>query len=107
MVLEELLLRADSSGVVVGGVRHLAVGIGLDKDTMARALRRLRDEDVVSAEGPGRYRVDLTACHGISLLAAGDSPPAPRPAPRIAKPRRQAGRRATTEQGSLFDAAGT
>ncbi len=54
LVLEELLLRGDGRGWVGEGVRGLAAGLGLDKDTVARGLRRLRAAGLVSRCCPGR-----------------------------------------------------
>ncbi|MGH9058424.1 MAG: hypothetical protein ACRDZY_02750 [Acidimicrobiales bacterium] len=67
MVLEELLLRADPSGRVGDGVRAMGAGLGLDKDTAARALRRLRDVGLVERTAPVGYQVRLSACNGLIL----------------------------------------
>ncbi len=73
VVLEELLLRADPAGQVGEGVRGLAAGLGLDKDTVARGLRRLRAAGLVTVVVPAGYAVDMSACHGISVTFAGDA----------------------------------
>ena len=88
VVLEELLLRADPAGQVSDGVRGLAAGLGLDKDTVARGLRRLRAAGMVSPILPAGYAVEMSACHGISVTLASDAdqprphhPDRPAPAP--------------------------
>jgi hypothetical protein len=70
-VLEELVLRATEARVSCG-VRAIAVALGLDKDTVARALRRLRAAGLVELLGPGAYRVRVDRCHGLTLHSAGD-----------------------------------
>jgi hypothetical protein len=50
-VLEEMLLRSTAAGerrVARVSVRSVARSLGLAKDTAARAIRRLRDDDVVT-----------------------------------------------------------
>jgi DNA-binding transcriptional MocR family regulator len=65
-VLEELLLLSDATTVVNIGVRALAAGLSLNKDTVARAIGHLRDEGLVVAQtqalhagrfGAGRYQI--------------------------------------------------
>ena len=103
-VLEQLI--AHSHGPVercaaVASVRSLAADLGVSKDTVARALSRLRDAELVTAEqsrasaGPfttGSYRIDVPSCITVVEL----------PAPTVVKPRPLASR-ASVAQRSLFD----
>ena len=86
LVLEELALTADRSGVASTNARDLAAALGMSKDTAARALRRLiagafveRIEHRSLETGrfaPIAYRVDLAAA-GLEVEAARapDEPP--------------------------------
>jgi DNA-binding transcriptional MocR family regulator len=49
-VLEELVLLAGADSVVETDVRALAAGLSLNKDTVARALGRLRAEGLVAGD---------------------------------------------------------
>jgi hypothetical protein len=71
MVLEELCVRADSDGCVSIGVRRLAGDLGLDKDTVARALRYLRGIGLVDRSREGQYLVRAGGAvdTGMSLTA--------------------------------------
>lgn len=74
-VLEEMMQRSTGDGahvVAQVSIRSLASSLGLAKDTVARAVRRLRDLGVIHAEQPrsddgvfqaGSYRLDVpTIC---------------------------------------------
>jgi len=106
VVLEELL--AQSCGpvercVAATSVRSFAGDLGVSKDTVGRALARLRDAGVVTAVqsrastgtfAAGSYRIGVPAC--ITFV----EPPNPtavktRPRPRASRP--------ATVQRSLFD----
>lgn len=91
-VLEELVLNADAGSsettvLVPASVRALATELGLSKDTVAAALRRLANTGIVRREderesdsgrfGHSRYLVDLTST-GIGLVA-----PSPESQPRV------------------------
>jgi len=86
-VLEELLLLSDGTGVAETNVRAIAAALWLNKDTVARAIRRLRAEGVVVAQlqthdsrrfGGTRYEVaPVTGVRGEPV-----EPVPPRPAPR-------------------------
>ncbi len=86
-VLEELLLFSDGTGVADTSVRAIAGALSLNKDTVARAIRRLRAEGVVVAQlqthdsgrfGGTRYQIDP----GIGVQGEPvDEPFPPRPAP--------------------------
>jgi DNA-binding transcriptional ArsR family regulator len=82
-VLEELVLNADAGSseitiLVPASVRALASELGLSKDTVAAALRRLANAGIARREderesdsgrfGHSRYLVDLTST-GIGLAA--------------------------------------
>jgi DNA-binding transcriptional ArsR family regulator len=82
-VLEELVLNADAGSddltvLVPASVRALASEVGLSKDTVAAALRRLANAGLVRRQderesdsgrfGHSRYLVDLTST-GIGLAA--------------------------------------
>ena len=105
-VLEELLLLSDTTSGVNTGVRALAAGLSLNKDTVARAIVRLRDEGLVVAQsqalhagrfGAGRYQIGPLA--GVHCLDAEDSGPT-RPMPARTRPSH---RRRETTQLSLID----
>jgi hypothetical protein len=72
IVLEELLLCANDEGRLRFGVRTLAGSLGLDKDTVARALRRLRGAGLVELLNPGAYQVRVDRCYGLTLHPSGD-----------------------------------
>lgn len=83
-VLEELLLLAGPDSIVETNVRALAAGLSLNKDTVARALRRLQAEGLLAHEPqetdrgrfvPGRYRP--TPIPGLALLEAPLDPASP------------------------------
>jgi DNA-binding transcriptional ArsR family regulator len=71
LVLEELSIDASEDGVLSTNVRQLGAGLGLSKDTVARALRvliraglveRVDERDAGSGRfGPAVYRVDRAA----------------------------------------------
>jgi hypothetical protein len=88
-VLTALALDADWTGdsvLTVASVRSLAALLGLNKDTVARAVSRLRDAHLVVAESgcfePGVYRLDVPP---ELIRFTVDSAPAPahRRAPRF------------------------
>ena len=92
-VLEELVLVGAAEGAETS-VRSLATGLSLNKDTVARALGRLRAEGLVVAEpqgsragrfSTGRYRV--APVPGIQVLDQPTESPSPRPSRRPAPPR--------------------
>lgn len=75
VVLEEMMQRSTGDGdhvVAEVSIRSLAASLGLAKDTVARAVRRLRDLGVIHAEQPrsdsgvfqtGSYRLEApTVC---------------------------------------------
>ena len=75
VVLEEMMQRSTGDGdhvVAQVSIRSLASSLGLAKDTVSRAVRRLRDLDVIQAEQrrsdsgvfqTGSYRLDVpTVC---------------------------------------------
>ena len=77
-VLEEMMQCSTGDGdhvVAQVSIRSLAASLGLAKDTVARAVRRLRDLGVIQAEQPrfdsgvfqtGSYRLDVpTACLNV------------------------------------------
>ena len=91
-VLEELFLASDTTSVVEAGVRALGAGLSLNKDTVARAIARLRTEGLVVAQpqanhagrfGTGRYRIVPVA--GVHLLNADDPGPS-QPTPTRPRP---------------------
>jgi DNA-binding transcriptional ArsR family regulator len=82
-VLEELVLLAGADSVVETNVRALAAGLSLNKDTVARALGRLRAEGLVASDrqsneagrfGRGQYQTGPVP--GIHRLV--DDQPHPR-----------------------------
>jgi len=101
MVLEEMLEQSDSDGdadglVAAVSVRSLAGSLGVAKDTVHRATRRLRDLGVIEAHqtrtssgsfAAGGYRLSIpTACLSILDASNAGSPDhAPR-APRRSVP---------------------
>lgn len=91
-VLEELVLVGAAEGAETN-VRSLAAGLSLNKDTVARALSRLRAAGLVVAEpqgsvagrfAPGRYRV--APFPGLQVLDEGTKCPSSRPSRRPAPP---------------------
>lgn len=91
-VLEELVLVGAAEGAETN-VRSLAVGLSLNKDTVARALGRLRAAGLVVAEpqgsragrfATGRYRV--APFPGLQVLDERPECPSPRPSRRPAPP---------------------
>ena len=88
MVLEELLLRSTGPAdecVARVSVRALAASLGLAKDTVARAIRRLRDAGLVTVAqqrtvagifDTGTYRIAVPDC--ITLNAPTQSSRLPR-----------------------------
>lgn len=94
IVLEELLLRSNGTTaecVARVSVRSLAASLGLAKDTVARAIRRLRESGFVTVAqqrtdagvfATGTYVVALPA--GVTLVAL---------APAAQQPRARVGRR--------------
>ncbi len=114
-VLEELLLDATDGEpmVVETHVRRIADGVGISKDTAARALRRLIAHGVVTRRsardlrsgcfGHSVYVLHLEGIGGVVLVAgraAGDA--GTRVRPRRSGPRRP--RSIDGPQASLFDA---
>jgi DNA-binding transcriptional ArsR family regulator len=91
-VLEEVALDARPTGdhlVARTNVRRLATGLGISKDTAARALARLGDAGLVSRQNTRRqtgrfmawsYVVRLDETSGIAVLADDSCPMDPRPA---------------------------
>lgn len=91
-VLEELVLVGAAEGAETN-VRSLAAGLSLNKDTVARALSRLRAAGLVVAEpqgsragrfATGRYRV--APVPGLQVLDERTECPSPRPSRRPAPP---------------------
>jgi DNA-binding transcriptional ArsR family regulator len=90
LVFEELLLRSDTGlhdgdRVVSTSVRQIGTSLGLAKDTVARALRRLSDEGLVEYAGsrehdgrfgPSHYR--LVVPRGVFLETATTRTAAPK-----------------------------
>ncbi|MHB1446754.1 MAG: hypothetical protein ACYCZV_14020 [Acidimicrobiales bacterium] len=97
-VLEELALRAgrdDQGWVVFGGVRGLAAGLGVNKDTAARALAGLISTGVVTRERalvpgvaprPG-YRLELPVGVGLWCPKDQDSGDCPSVGDRLRRPK--------------------
>ena len=84
-VLEELLLLSDGTGVAETSVRAIASALSLNKDTVARAVRRLRAEGLVvlqsQAQHPGRFgvtRYEMAPVDGVKVELF-DEPVVPRP----------------------------
>lgn len=87
-VLEDLALdgRSDSEGRLVAAtnVRHIAIHLGISKDTAARALTRLADAGFVvrsshrrstnGAFAPSSYVLHLSPSLGLTLAGAGQRP---------------------------------
>lgn len=66
------MLAGDTEGRVGDGMRGLAARLGLDKDTVARALRRLRDAALVELIPSGGYRIRVHDCDGVSVARGSD-----------------------------------
>ncbi len=93
VVLEELLLRSNGTTqecVACVSVRSLAASLGLAKDTVARAIRRLRDSGLVTVAqqrtgagifATGTYIVALP--DGVTLTES--APAAPQPRARVGR----------------------
>jgi hypothetical protein len=84
LVLEELAVGASQDGELSTNVRQLGAGLGLSKDTAARALRRLIAVDLERRLVPNESR-----------------PPAS--TARSPRPTRPAASTSSTEQLDLFD----
>lgn len=91
-VLEELVLVGAAEGAETN-VRSLAAGLSLNKDTVARALGRLRAEGLVVPEPQGsragRFAIGryyVAPFPGLQVLDQPTECPAPRPSPRPAPP---------------------
>ena len=78
VVLEELALTADEAAVAIANVRQLGRRLGMSKDTVARAVRRLIGADLVvrvderdylGRFAAGSYRIDLDAA-GLTVVRA-------------------------------------
>jgi DNA-binding transcriptional MocR family regulator len=93
VVLEEMMERSTGPGVElvsVVSIRAMASSLGLAKDTVARAVRRLRDFGVIEAVQArsesgvfeaGSYRLDVpVACISIAC------PSQPSVTPPVARP---------------------
>lgn len=106
-VLEELLAHTDSTddgNVAAASVRSLAAAVGLSKDTVARALGRLREAGIVTAEQSrastgtftaGTYRITVPSCITFSEPTATTDP--------ASRPRRTPSRSPNASQLSLID----
>ncbi len=110
VVLEELCDHAAGDGEARVSARSLAGVLGLDKDTVARALRRLTEAGLVVAGsqrrdggrfGAGRYRL-LIPQGGRPASPAPTTTPPP-PARRKSPARSRSGRPVPGGQQSLFD----
>ncbi len=94
IVLEEMLQRSTGAGdhvVAKVSVRSLASTLGLAKDTVARAVRRLRDLGVIDAVqarsesgvfNAGSYRLSIP----VACLSVAESPQPSSSAPPAARP---------------------
>ena len=119
LVLEELAIGASADGVRSTNVRQLGAGLGLSKDTVARALRvliqaglveRVDERDTRSGRfGPAVYRVHRAAA-GLtvteprpnpSAVPAGSQPSAT--TPRSPRPIRPTASASSIGQLDLFD----
>ena len=92
-VLEQMMQRSSGDGdhvVAQVSIRSLAMSLGLARDTVARAVRRLRDLGVIEAVQArassgvfeaGSYRLDVpVACISIARLSQSSvTPPVARP----------------------------
>ncbi len=113
-VLEEMMQAATGPTdrlVAEVSIRSLAASIGASKDTVTRAVRRLRDLGVVEAEQPrsesgsfrtGSYRLSVPgAC---LALETGSLPTEVAPAARPSPSRRSASRRSSDQLSLLSEA---
>ena len=94
MVLEELSLRSTGTAdecVARVSIRALAASLGLAKDTVARAIRRLRDAGLVTV---AQRRTNAGVFDtGTYLIALPDSVTLVASAPTATKPRARVDRR--------------
>ena len=94
VVLEELLLRSSGTAdecVACVSVRSLAASLGVAKDTVARAIRRLRDAGLVTV---AQRRTNAGVFDtGTYLIALPDSVTLLASAPTATKPRARVDRR--------------
>ena len=112
MVLEEMLEQSDADGRVTAvSVRSLSASIGVAKDTVHRALTRLRDLGVIEAHqartaaggfAAGGYRLSVPAAC-LSIVGAA-SPCAPASAPEASCRRAPSGSRASDQLALVFEA---
>lgn len=106
---------AGPNGEVIATTRSLAEPLGLSKDTVARALTKLRhaglievnrkarqDRTSAGASTAGRYRIVLPG--SVGLL---DNPPAQRIDPALVASRRPAAQQRRSVQLSLLNPAAT
>ena len=94
MVLEELLLRSTGPAeacVAQVSVRALAASLGLSKDTVGRAIRRLRYAGLVTVAqqrtvagifDTGTYRIAVPDCVTLNAPTPSTRPPRARVEPR-------------------------
>ena len=113
MVLEEMLEQSDvddDSLVAAVSVRSLSASIGIAKDTVHRALTRLRDLGVIEAHqartaaggfAAGGYRLCVPAAC-LSIVRAA-SPSAPASAPEASCRRAPSGSRASDQLELVFE----
>ena len=110
MVLEEMLEHSDGEGrVAVVSVRSLAASLGVAKDTVHRAVTRLRDLGLIephqarTAAGSystGGYRLDVPAA---CLSIVDQSPSASTPAPPASRRRTAAPSRVSDQLSLLLE----
>ena len=113
-VLEEMMQAATGPTdrlVAEVSIRSLAASIGASKDTITRAVRRLRDLGVVEAEQArsesgnfraGSYRLSVPAA--CLALAPGSLPPEAASAVRPSASRRSSSRRSSDQLSLLSEA---
>lgn len=119
LVLEELAIGASEDAVLSTNVRRLGAGLGLSKDTVARALRvliraglveRVDERDASSGRfGAVVYRVDRAAA-GLEVTDAQPTPTAvpsgsrrPATSSRSRRPTRPTASASSIGQLDLFD----